>query len=160
MNPQITYWQEPPQMEPGAPKPSLFVDRRGDLYCAYFVSRALEDMNLGTVAVLHFKVVLQHRFGYPNEEVLHAHPLYKSGLHHYGFHIVEQSPLIAEIEELNRQHPHHRPGMHSTRFKHFIIAFHDETLEVVAQEGMLAGRSNLAPDQAVVAFAELALANK
>jgi hypothetical protein len=153
MNPQITFWQDPPRMETGAPEPCLLVLRPGTLYCAYFVSEASEDLTLGIVAILRFDVVLHHCFGYPNDEVLHSHLLYKNGLKHYHFHIVEPSPLIAEIEEQNRIHRQHRPGMYSSRFKHFLIAFHGETLEVVAQEGIVAGRSNLPPDQAIAELA-------
>ena len=153
MNPQVTLWREPPSMVTGAPEPCLFSNRKGDLYCAYYASRAVEDVALEEVAVLRFTGVLHFRFGYPNDEVLHAHPLYKSGLQHYGFHIVEQSPLIAEFEDQNRLHRQHKPGMYRERFKHFLIAFHDETLEVVAKEGAVAGRRALPPSQAVAEFA-------
>ena len=153
MTPRIANWDSPPQMDTGAPAPCLFATSEGDLYCAYFVNDAHEDLKLGRVAAVRFRVVLQHRFGYPNDEVLHAHPLYKHGLQHYGFYVVEDSPLIAEIEEQNRIHPRHKAGMYAKRFKHFVITFHDETLEVVAKEGALAGRSDLAPDGAVVELA-------
>jgi hypothetical protein len=153
MNSEVTLWQEPPPMDTGAPLPALFSNSKGDLYCAYYVSR-MEDLNLGKVAVLRFSVVLHLRFGHPNEDVLHAHPLYKSGLKRYEFHIVEHSPLIAELEEHNSVHPHHVPGMYSSRFMHFVVAFHDETLEVVAKEGVVAGRSDLSPNKAVITFAE------
>lgn len=153
MNPQVTLWREPPRMDTGAPLPALFSNSKGDLYIAYYVSR-LEDASLGKVALLRFSVVLHFRFGHPNEDVLHAHPLYENGLKHYEFHIVEHSPLIAELEERNSVHPRHVPGMYKSRFKHFVVTFHDETLEVVAKEGVVAGRSSLPPNKSVITIAE------
>jgi hypothetical protein len=153
MSARIKLWQEPPQMDAGAPKPSLFFGRSGDLFCAYYVSGARANLAAGSVAILRFSAVLHHRFGYPGDEELHSHPLYKDGLRHYSFHLVEQSPLIAKLEEQNRVHPRHKPGMYTTRFKHFVITFHDETLEVVAREGVAAGSSLLPTDQAVSEFA-------
>jgi hypothetical protein len=44
--------------------------------------------------------------------------------------------------------------MYGARFKHFVVTFHDETLEVIAQEGNVAGRSNLPPDKAVIMFTQ------
>jgi hypothetical protein len=155
MVPRVMRWLEPPLMDSGASESSLFYHGRSDLYCAYYVSKALEDLTLGEVAVLRFNGVLHFRFGYPNDEVLQAHALYTSGLEHYQFHIVEGSPLIAELEEQNRVHERHVPGMYSKRFKHFVATFHDETLEVVAKEGVVAGRSSLPPDKAVMTFAQL-----
>jgi hypothetical protein len=137
-------------MEPGAPQPSLLLGKNGDLYCAYRVSTGCEDLSLGEVAVLRFQIVLFLRFGYPGDEVLDGHALYKSGLEHYQFHVVEDSPLIADIEVQDRIHPRHEPGMYRIRFKHFVATFHDETLEVVAERGLVAGRTNLPPHKAVV----------
>jgi hypothetical protein len=153
MKPLVTNWQDPPLMDSGASEPSLFLGRNS-LYCAYHVSQARENLSFGAVAVLRFDVVLHLRFGCPGDETLHSHPLYESGLKHYAFWIVESSPLIAELEERNRVHPRHVPGMYSTRFKHFVATFHDETLEVVAEDGVVLGRSDLAPDQAVIALAQ------
>jgi hypothetical protein len=65
-------------------------------------------------AVLRFDGVKEHYLGSPNDEALHLHPLYSRGLTAYGFHEILRSPKAVN-------------GL-----RHWIITFHDETLEVVA----------------------------
>src|ERR1022692_406134 len=124
--PQLMQWTEPPPMDTGAPHPALYLNRA--LLCAYFISSTAAPVE--SVALLKFEIVLQHRFGYPSDEALHGHPLYPFGLKHYGFFVVENSPLIDEIEEQNQCHSRHRPGIYA-KFRHWVITFHDETLEVI-----------------------------
>ena len=45
------------------------------------------------------------RFGGPNDEVLHGHPLSSRGLDGYGVHLVHNSRWIAEEEAINSVHP-------------------------------------------------------
>jgi hypothetical protein len=132
-------------MNTGAPRPAVHSNGR-DLLCAYFVnSTANPDRR---VALLKFEAVLQYRFGYPNDEVLQGHSLYPFGLEHYGFFVVENSPLIHEIENQNSCHRQHRPGIYAA-FRHWVITFHDETLEVIALRGIVIGLTQLLPDEAV-----------
>jgi hypothetical protein len=142
---RLVPWLEPPQMDTGAPCPAVHSDE-DRLFCAYYISR--RETPEDSVAVLKFEGVLQFRLGYPNDEALHGHPLYRFGLRHYGFYLVENSPIIAEIELQNRVHSAHKPGIYSG-FRHWIITFHDETLEVVALHGGVVGQSQLPPPQAV-----------
>ena len=63
------------------------------------------DSELGSsTAVLHFEGVLYYAMGYPNDETLNAHPLYANGLGFYGFYVVENSPLIADLDRRNQVH--------------------------------------------------------
>jgi hypothetical protein len=87
--------------------------------------------------------------GYPNDEVLNAHPLYANGLGFYGFHIVENSPLIADLDRRNQVHERHVAGVYRKRFRHWIITFHDETLEVVTRNARFVGTNEMEPGQAV-----------
>jgi hypothetical protein len=143
--PKLQEWLEPPQMDTGSPCPAIHSDGRR-LLCAYYVGANAPTE--GTVAILRFKGVLQFRFGYPNDEVLHGHPLSKLGLKHYAAYVVENSPLISEIENQNRVHPAFRLGMYE-KFRHWVVTFRDETLEVVARHAELVGTSQLPPHQAV-----------
>ena len=71
------------------------------------------------------------KFGYPNDEALRGHPLYKRGLHAYGVFEVRNSTWIKQMTEQNRvAFPNTRD---STR-RHFIFSFHDSTFECVAEE--------------------------
>jgi hypothetical protein len=97
---------------------------------------------------LRFEGVLQFRLGYPNDEALHGHPLANFGLEPYTSYLVENSPLIAEIENQNRVHSAYKPGMYA-RWRHWIMTFHDETLEVIARRGIVAAQTQLPPHRAV-----------
>ena len=85
----------------------------------------------------------------PNDEVLNAHPLYGSGLGFYGFHEVENSPMIADLDRRNQVHRRHVAGDYIKRFRHWIMTFHDETLEVVARNAGFVRTSENAPGLAV-----------
>lgn len=87
--------------------------------------------------------------GYPNDEALNAHPLYAIGLGFYGFHVVENSPLIADLDRRDQVHGQHVAGDYMKRFRHWIITFHDETLEVVARNAHFVRTSEKEPSLAV-----------
>ena len=148
LTPRLVPWLVPPPMDPGAPSPAVHWDERR-LLCAYYTSKTPQR----TVAVLRFEVVLEFRLGHPSDEALSGHPLFKYGLEPYGSYLVENSPLVAEIENRNRVHPAFRPGMYRD-FGHWIVTFHDETLEVVALRALVAGQSSLPPKSAVCEYVE------
>src|SRR2546423_827705 len=140
--PIIKIWSEPPPMDTGNPAPVLFNNVEG-LYIAYCAHNPeFPGWNSGAsfdhpgfqekVAVLKFDSVTIFRFGYPNEEALAGHPLHEYGLKWYSFHIVENSPLIEELASQNKVHSMNNPA-HWARLNHWIVTFHDETLEVIGR---------------------------
>jgi hypothetical protein len=143
--PQLVPWTDPPAMETGAPSPSVRSDGH-ELLCAYFIDSTVVPVR--SAVILKFEGVLQYRFGYPNDEALQGHPLYPFGLEHYGFFTVENSPLISEIEKQNECHPQHRSGIYR-KFRHWVLTFHDEMLEVIALRGSVSGQTELSPEKAV-----------
>jgi hypothetical protein len=132
-------------METGAPSPAVRSVGH-ELLCAYFTNSTVAPAR--SVAILKFEGMLQYKFGYPSDEALQGHPLYQFGLEHYGFFTVENSPLICAIEKQNECHPLHRPGIYA-KFRHWIVTFHDETLEVIALRGNFTGQTELPPERAV-----------
>ena len=118
-------------MDAGAPMPAVYSDETG-LTCAYVIGATHSES--GSTAILHFEGVLYYGMGYPNDEALRAHPLYENGLGLYDFHVVENSPLIADLDRRNQVHNRHVAGNYLKRFRHWIITFHDKTLEVVASD--------------------------
>ena len=62
---------------------------------------------------------------------------------------VEDSPLIAQLERRNRVHPYHS-AEHLKRYRHWIITFQDDTLEVVGTIARVMGESEPPPSQAVI----------
>ena len=131
MNPdqcQISEWSGAPQMDTGAPMPSIVVDDR-ELYVGYIV-RDSESVDGASYAVVRFSGVSQHTFGYPNDEALDGHPLYTFGLAFYAFNEIANSPCLKELAARNaKSHPGSEPRF--LRRKHWIVSFHDETLEVI-----------------------------
>jgi hypothetical protein len=56
------------------------------------------------IGVVEFKRVASVKKGSPNDEVLHGHPLWGSGLEFYQAHEVRNSPWIKELTDVNRVH--------------------------------------------------------
>ena len=127
-------------MDSGAPAPALCSDETG-LVCAYVTVPPKSE----STTVIRFEGLLHYEMGYPNDEALHAHPLYRFGLRPYGFYVVENSPLIAELDRRNEVQKRHVAGSYLKRFRHWVITFHDETLEVVARNAQVVGITALPP---------------
>ena len=69
-------------------------------------------------AAIKFSGVSSIALGPPSDDRLHEHPLYGLGLEPYEFHRVEGSAAVADPANAS----------------HWIITFHDETLEVIAEK--------------------------
>jgi hypothetical protein len=145
--PKIVKWDEPPAMDAGAPMPAVYSDETG-LTCGYVIGATHPES--GSTAILHFEGVLCYGMGYPNDEALDAHPLYENGLGFYGFHVVENSPSIADLVRRNQVHDRHVAGSYVKLFRHWIITFHDETLEVIATSARFVRTSRKEPRRAVL----------
>ena len=83
------------------------------------------------IGVVEFKRMTSIKIGSPNDEALRGHPLWGSGLEFYGAHEVKNSPWITELMEVDRAHERFDGSQWSGRH-HFMLTFHDETLECVA----------------------------
>jgi hypothetical protein len=84
------------------------------------------------VAVVRFHVAHEVYLGGPNEEAFSGHPLFEVGLSGTEFAEVKKSPWIAALERRNRVHPDH-DRERFVKLRHFILPFHDETFECVAE---------------------------
>jgi hypothetical protein len=133
--------EEVPLPSIGAPCP-MILSAESFLHLAYFVQRDLEGWDgiariVGEesegeeCALVKFRQMRAHMFGPPNDEAFHGHPLADRGLKPYAIFEVKNSSWIRVLERMNRVHPCHKPE-HFLRFRHFIFAFHDTTLECVA----------------------------
>jgi hypothetical protein len=81
------------------------------------------------VVVVSFQSCLVSRFGYPNDEALGGHPLYKAGLRHYGVFEVSNSAWDHELRVQNRVA---FPNFDMPKRRHFIVTFHDSMFECIA----------------------------
>ena len=123
--PRVIKWEAPPTMDTGAPLPvikfvvdSLFVTYvcHNPKFPGWDSGATIEHPGFDIYsAVLRFDRVAWHQFGAPDEHNINTHPLYSYGLRCHNFWEILDSPR--KINNL----------------RHWIGAFHDETLEVVAE---------------------------
>jgi len=138
----LTKLDDFPQMDPGAPSPTILSDDF-KVYLLYYLNlpdpnwdgtyvniREMSDLGIVKVKFDHYR---QFKFGSPNDEALNGHKYYKYGLSHYSFYEVENSDYIDELESMNRVHPHHSKNLFSD-LRHFIGTFHDSCFEIIAKK--------------------------
>ena len=88
----------------------------------------------GPIAMLEFDTCLQARVGYPNDEAVPGHPLYDSGLR-YGIFEVRQPSWLEQLKSQNaKAKPEAAHWWPIGAYRHFVITFHDNALEVLAKE--------------------------
>jgi hypothetical protein len=85
------------------------------------------------LAIVEFKRCYGHRFGGPDNEVWHAHPLYSKGLEPYRPHVVVNSPWIASERQTHSVHPKFKPGRWET-LRHYLLLFHEQVFECLAED--------------------------
>jgi hypothetical protein len=136
--PRITEWCDAPVLASHEP-PVLDITGR-DLLVSYLIARvALSVEDQEECAVVKFGGVYVFTYGYPNDEALPGHPLFRHGLKHYSFNVVENSPRIEEMRKQNAVCFPNSGRLFDHR-KHFVVTFQDETLEVVCDEISFLGR--------------------
>jgi hypothetical protein len=84
------------------------------------------------VAVVTVPGCLQVICGYPNDEVLHGHPLYGKGLAFYSVHRVRNSSRLAALEKANAVHHRHDAASYLQGKEHWVFTFQDGTVEFLA----------------------------
>ena len=109
------------------------------------------------IGVVEFTRATSVKMGSPNDEVLNGHPLWGSGLEFYGAHVVKNSPWIRELMDINRVHTGFRES-NWTEARHFVLAFHDETLECVARAAVARTEPDATMPEVVARLSSEALA--
>jgi len=125
----ITELKDFPQMSTGAPIPQIS-KANGALVLIYRCFE--EDDGVERCAKVTFERAWWYQMGWPNDEVLHAHPLYRNGLKFYAVQEVSPSLQIARLKAGNSRHHKHHDGFFADS-RHLIFTFKDETLEVVCE---------------------------
>ena len=133
-----------PQSSTGAPLPLVLADEH-NLLLSYLTSTpepnsgGAQVRSVGpqspnqSVAVLRFQRPTAHMLGPPNDETLGGHPLASRGLSYYGAFEVIESSWIRTLERMNSVHPRHNRNWFLEGKRHFILTFHDSTLECIAR---------------------------
>jgi hypothetical protein len=108
------------------------------------------------VGVVEFKDVASVKIGSPNDEVLYGHPLWGSGLEFYRAQEVRNSPWIGELIQGNRVHDNFRESRWNLA-RHFVLPFHDETVECVAREAIAETKPEAIMSEVVISLSNAAL---
>jgi hypothetical protein len=91
-------------------------------------------------AIVKVESCFLFKFGYPNDEALPGHPLYRHGFEGIAVYEVRQSSWIAEAARQNCiKFPESDPSR--WRLRHFLFSFHESTLELLGS-GMDVSISN------------------
>ncbi|WP_165252135.1 hypothetical protein [Paludisphaera soli] len=90
------------------------------------------DETIEALALVQFFGVTATRFGDPNDEVAHGHPLHGRGLDAYRAQRVVSSRWLAELEAINRVHSLYDPESWRDS-NHYVFWFHDSTFECIAR---------------------------
>jgi hypothetical protein len=132
-----------PQWDAGAPLPHLLSNgSRAFVVCladvpgpdwdgTYVRVVSPDDGHLSPLAVIEMWGCAEIRFGGPNDEAIHGHPLDGKGLDGYRAHEVVNSAWIEEAIKVNSVHPHHSDAPFR-QLHHYALLFHDEMLEALA----------------------------
>ena len=85
----------------------------------------------GHIALVELQHCYSFKFGGPNDEVFGGHPLTGRGFGGYGAYVVANSRWLTEEIQIQSVHR----GFDPARWKgtrHYLLAFHDEMLECIA----------------------------
>lgn len=111
-----------------------------ELYVAFFAYRLVDEEHDKTsdeeIVVIKFQRPFKHTFGSPSNETIGAHPCYPLGLSYSAFYEVKNSYMLKEAETIRKSHPRFDPNDFK-KSRHFILTFHDNTFECVAEDFQL-----------------------
>ncbi len=125
-------------MNGGSPMPMVLIGSSGNLFVLFYGGELPVNMrqenNTEYDEILVIMKFIQHsiyKFGSPNDEVLHGHPYYRLGLKPYSFFELKNSDWIKKLMKINSVHRQFNKERWKND-KHFILTFHDETFECIA----------------------------
>jgi hypothetical protein len=133
---------ELPQSSVGAPLPIVLADD-STLVVAYFLQgpadsgwdgrtvRIVSHEDVEPAAIVRFDFFERFTFGQPSDDMIFGgvHPLSERGLSAYGAFEVLESSWLRQIAAAGDRDGGERD---MAEYRHFILAFHDNTLECVA----------------------------
>jgi hypothetical protein len=132
---------------PSVPAETLLQDGREAYLLFFAVSKVVDESgylkDLG-VAIVHFKDCEMTKFGYPNDEGLPEHPLYKYGIANAKSSVLEviDSPWqkeilqqrVASVSRIRRNDEMGKLFAKNYSRRHFVITLAAATVECIASE--------------------------
>jgi hypothetical protein len=108
----------------------------------------------GKFRILQFRGTAGYKLTDVGDEVIAAHSLTGRGLTAYGAFLVEHSPWIKELEQIDRTHPQF-DAQKWRNTKHHMLCFKDRMFEALATEATLAGEAASRETATTIALAQL-----
>ena len=122
----------------GAPQPFIVSSEERTLIGFYARGEGAEQTDGDAVTVAELVGCTSVKFGFPNDEVLHGHRLYDAGLGYYELYEVDNSAWLIELRAIAAVHEH-APEVPFENAHHYVLTFHDSTLEAIAHDVRLVG---------------------
>jgi hypothetical protein len=122
----------------GAAEPFIVSSEQRTLIGLYARSEDADQSDSDAVTVAELVGCISVKFGFPNDEVLHGHQLYGAGLGYYQLHEVHNSAWLIELRSIEAVHDH-AAEVPFENAHHFVLTFHDSTVEAIASDVMLVG---------------------
>jgi hypothetical protein len=122
----------------GAPEPFIVSSEQRTLIGFYARSEDADQSDTDEVIVAELVRCTSVKFGFPNDEVLHGHRLYGAGLGYYQLHEVDNSAWLVQLRAIEAVH-HRAPAVPFENGRHFVLTFHDSTVEAIASGVRLVG---------------------
>lgn len=149
------------EMDCGSPSP-IILSNDNELFIAFYadkhsLSNIPQERNTvydTGIFALKFKLYLKYTFGMPGDETLHGHPYSKFGLKSYAFYELKNSDLIKSLQDIDKVHPHYNTKKWE-KYRHFILTFHDNMFECIAQDFEIREDNTSLYNQATIMLNEL-----
>ncbi|WP_367916669.1 hypothetical protein [Leadbetterella sp. DM7] len=151
------------KMDFGSPSPTI-LSNDNELFIAFYANRQNSSTipqecntiyDTGVFA-LKFKVYLKYTFGLPGEETIQGHPYSKLGMKSYSFYELKNSDLIKSLQDIEKVHPQYNPTKWEM-YRHYILTFHDNMFECIAQDFEIREENTSIYNQAAVMLNELSV---
>jgi len=140
---QVIEWQ--PIWDTGTPMPHVYSNGT-KTFLTYLVGHSNQNSNEEIInqidsrnktiyqwALVEFLQPNTHRFGTANDKVAVGHPLYNKGLEFYSAHIIVNSGWMLDLMKIHKYHPYFNKKKWTNK-KHFLLFFHDEIFEIIAED--------------------------
>lgn len=117
----------------GAPQPFVVSSEERTLVGFHAAEQAGGAADRLSVTVAELVTCTSVKFGFPNDEVLHGHPLFDAGLDYYQLHEVGNSSWLRDLRAIEAVHDR-APAVPFEKERHFVLTFQDSTLEAIATD--------------------------
>ena len=149
------------EMDTGAPSP-MIISNDSELFVAFYANKERtsaipKERNIRYdtgIFVMKFKGYLKFTLGLPGEETISGHPYRRLGMKSYSFYELKKSDLIKSLQKIEKVHPRYN-SENWNMYKHYIITFHDNMFECVAQDFEIREENESIHNQGAILLNEL-----